>query len=118
MNNPPPANKAWAKLLANNPDKENILLLHQEEELYEGQIKTGCKIYQKSTGNAWIKNLSASPIKINDNWLEVNEEKEIFRGESISFNKDKNKNDENFDYVFILMTSQSKEPNKRERRGS
>ncbi len=108
-------NKPWAKLLANNPDKESILLYNQLEELYEGQIKTGGQIYQKSPGDAWIKNLSASSIKINDNWLEVNEEKEISSGEKVSFNKDKNKNDESFDYVFILMTSHSKDPNKRER---
>ncbi len=109
----PLPNKPWAKLLVNSPDKESILLYNQ---FYEGQIKTGFQIYQKSPGDAWIRNLSASPIKINDNWLEVNEEREISSGEKVSFKKYKDSDDENFDYVFVIMTSQSQSPNGGERK--
>lgn len=98
--------------------KQNLILSSQSEEVYEGQIKTGCQIYQKSAGDAWIKNLSAAPIKIDAQWLEMNEEKEIFSGESISFNKNKENDDEDFDYVFVLMNSPSKNVNKRNREES
>jgi len=110
MNNLP--NKPWARLVAMNPDKEDI---HLSEEPYEGQPNTEWKVYQKPTGDAWIINLSPSPIKINDDWLENNREKEIFSEQRIAFNRDKDSPDERFDYVFISMNSQSRDSNKRNR---
>ncbi len=113
------SNNIWARLIALNPDKEDIHLLSQQpEEPEEYKPNTGWKISQKSTGDTWITNYSGPSIKVNDNWLEVDGEVEIFSGQRISFNKEKESQDENFDYVFFQMNSQTENANKRPREES
>ncbi len=103
----------WAKLIAINPDKEDIPFASQPEEAPEFKPNTGWRIYQKSNEETWITNHSASSIRINDHWLEVEQEKEIFNGEKISFNKNKAYQDQNFDYVICLFSQKPKHQLKR-----
>ncbi len=110
------SNPKWAKLISFNPNNKDIHLTQPNQH----EIPNEWRIYKKSPeGTYWIQNLSsASKIKIDDEvCLGLDEEKELFGGERISFIPQDKKNSptDHPTYVFCLVNSQPKNDLKRSR---
>jgi len=104
MNQEPPANSLWARLVAINPSNQNIVLsTDKHEDLLDGKLT----ISQNEDGDAFLKNLSASCIHIDDSLLETNQEKQLFGGERICLKQDNDTTDPKLDYVFCFVHSLS-----------
>ena len=91
-------NTPWAKLIAVQADNQNLILYPNKNDcLFDGKLR----IYKNQDGYIFIKNRSASRLLIDDNQLKINQEKQLFGGETLSL-VEQNKN-----YTFCLVNSQT-----------
>jgi len=95
-------NNLWAKLVSLYPHKESINLLSNEH-----QVDGEWKIYQNATGDTKIVCLSSSCMKVDNEWLGMNQEMKLLGGEMIAFSEERNRIDNAFDYVFCLSKDNS-----------
>ncbi len=110
--------KIWAKLVSQDPEKDNITLTTNSDQTNQYQIDGEWKIYQDATGDTRIVCLSVSCIKVDDIWLGMNEEKKLQGGEMLAFSEDRNRGDNVFDYIFCLGFTESVNNVKRKRDNS
>jgi len=64
-------------------------------------------IAQRSDGEIWIKNLSASYLQVDDSLLKINQEKKWLGGERLKFDQPLDTPDTTFDYVLYRENFQS-----------
>ncbi len=100
-------NNLWAKLVSLYPNQENIDLLPNADQANQHQVDGEWKIYQNPTGETKIVCLSSSCLKVDNEWLGMNQEMKLLGGEMIAFSEQKNKIDDCFDYVFCLSNENS-----------
>ncbi len=101
MNQEPPATTIWAKLIALTPSNQDIsLTFDQNKDLFDNKLT----ICQNEDGHAFIKNLSASCLALDNNILEIDQEKRLFGGERLSLKQD----EETTDHVFCFVSLKGK----------
>ena len=116
-NNPPTSSRA--RLISLNPEYENLLLFPERQDQIIFRPKTNpsvrCKIYQARPNKTFILNISNSLIRINDSFLLMNKEKELFEGDQLAFNQEEMGPNSAFEYVFCLTKTDAEFKNKRRR---
>ena len=103
MNIELPAHPIWAKLVAIQPGNENIAMSTDRTEC---PFADKFIIYQNQDGQTLIQNLSAPCLCVDDSLLEINQEKQLFGGEKLSFGQDNDHINPKCDYVFCFVNFQ------------
>ncbi len=108
----------WAKLVSLHPDKENINFSIKPNEKNLHQIEDGCKIYQDTLGNTWIKGLKKGSTKVNKAWLGTSKKKMLLGGETIFFYVENAYENQEFEYIFCLINTEPENKLKRQKEAS
>ncbi len=97
---------SWAKLISMQTDQQDLnLSIDKKEYLFDDRWK----ISQSSDCKIRIKNISTAGLYIEDSLLELNQEKELFGGETLGFEKEK------ISYVFVPADNEPNNDLKRTR---
>ena len=96
----PQATFIWAKLVAIQPENQNIALSNGRAE---DQSDAKFTIDHDQYGQAFIQNISTSSLYVDDNLLEIGQEKQLFGGEKLSFEQDNDHIKTKRDYIFCFV---------------